>query len=91
MVLTNHLARAIDTAGSQDNSGNDILHNVLSLLLNLSRYFKQSLLFKLCLSLNLILKSKVLIIKIIVGVIDNGFVLFMISYTIDIVTFNGDK
>ena len=37
MVLTNHLARAIDCAGVQDTSGNDILHNVLSLLLDLSK------------------------------------------------------
>ena len=37
MVLTNHLARAIDSAGVQDTTGNDILHNVLSLLLNLSK------------------------------------------------------
>ncbi|KAL5256674.1 hypothetical protein ACHWQZ_G011808 [Mnemiopsis leidyi] len=37
MVLTNHLARAIDSAGVQDTTGNDILHNVLSLLLKLSK------------------------------------------------------
>ena len=50
MVLTNHLARAIDTAGVQDTSGSEILHNVLSLLLNLSKYVTKVCLVPPCLT-----------------------------------------